>query len=236
MSNRAESAERPAQLAFRLPIRPAMGRDDFLVAPSNQAAVNAIDRWPHWRSRVLVLVGPEGSGKSHLARVWQATAKAALIPSPELSQEAVPLLVASGAVILEDAPFQMDEHALFHLINLTKEQRGHLLITARDYPAQWDIRLPDLATRLRAAELAELAAPDDALLRAVLVKLFDDRQLRVGVDLLEYMITRMERSGAAARLLVERLDRASLERKAPVTRALIREIIAMSEPESQHRT
>lgn len=219
-------AGRPSQLAFRLPIRPAMGRDDFLVAKSNEAAVNAIDRWPHWRSRVLVLVGPEGSGKSHLASVWRVTAQATLISSPELDADLVPELIRGGAVILEDAPFELDERALFHLINLTKEQRGHLLVTSRTYPTLWPVRLPDLATRLKAAEVAELEPPDDALLRAVLVKLFSDRQLRVAADLLEYVITRMERSGAAARLLVDRIDQISLERQVPVTRALIREVLA----------
>lgn len=229
MKDRFKDEVEPRQLALQLPIRPAMGREDFLVADSNRAAVSAIDLWPHWRSRVLVLVGPEGSGKSHLARVWRATSNAVVMASPELTLERVPELAATGAIILEDAPFELDERALFHLINLAKEQGAHLLMTSRRYPSQWDVRLPDLATRLRAAEVAELEPPDDALLRAVLVKLFSDRQLQVGTEVLEYMITRMERSGAAAQRLVEKIDRLSLQRKAPVTKALVRPVLMAAE-------
>jgi len=231
MRSRSMDLAKPAQLAFRLPIRQAMGREDFLVTECNRAAVSAIDRWPHWRSRVMILVGPEGSGKSHLAGVWSMTANATVISSPELNADSVPELLRAGAVIVEDAPFELDERALFHLINLTKEQRGYLLITSRSYPSQWGVRLPDLLTRLNAAEIAELQAPDDAWLRAVLVKMFSDRQLKISTELLEYLVARMERSGAAARMLVDRIDKVSLERQVPITRALAAAVLQELFPE-----
>lgn len=233
MKSRSMDLARPAQLAFRLPIRAAMGRDDFLVTECNRAAVSAIDRWPHWRSRVMVLVGPEGSGKSHLAGVWSMTSSAVTLSSPELHSDLVPELVAAGAVIIEDAPFELDEIALFHLINLTKEQRGFLLLTSRNYPSQWGVKLPDLITRLKAAEIAELEAPDDAWLRAVLVKMFADRQLKISAELLEYIVARMERSGAAARMLVDRIDKVSLERHAPLTKALAGAVLQELFPEDE---
>ncbi|MGF7158671.1 chromosomal replication initiation ATPase DnaA [Rhodoligotrophos appendicifer] len=195
-------------------------------------AVDAIDRWPAWRARTLVLVGPEGSGKSHLARVWRMKSGATLVTSPELTIDNVPDLSRNGAVIVEDAPFELEERALFHLINMTKENGGHLLITSRSFPAHWDIKLPDLGTRLKAVELASLQPPDDQLLRSVLVKLFGDRQLLVNDSVLEYLLMRMERSGAVAKILVNAIDRVSLERHAPVTKALVRLVLKETEVRS----
>lgn len=196
-----------------------MGREDFLVAPSNEAAVAAIDRWPDWPAPVLVLVGPAGSGKSHLAEVWRTRSGAVTIGAEELAEDRVSELGRIGAVVVEEAPGPaLAERALFHLINHLRELGGWLLITARAYPAQWPLALPDLATRLRAAAVTALEPPDDTLLRGILVKLFADRQIAVDEALISYMIARMERSPAAARRLVAELDRRALADRVPITR------------------
>ncbi len=227
-----------AQLVLDLGLRPAMGREDFLVAPSNEAAVAAIDRWPDWPAPVLVLVGPAGSGKTHLAEVWRTRCDAARIAANDLDEDMVKALGEAGTVILEDAPGPaLNERALFHLVNHLRELGGYLLITSRSYPAQWAIALPDLATRLKAAAVTALSAPDDMLLRGVLVKLFQDRQIAVDEALISYMIARMERSMEAARTLVEEIDRRALAARAPVTRRfagrVMDELSAPGEPDEE---
>lgn len=215
-----------AQLPLDLPHRVAMGRDDFLVAESNAAAVAAIDAWPAWPAPATVLVGPEGSGKSHLGEVWRHRTGAAAIPAGSLMIDAVPALCARGALLVEDAPGdRLDERALFHLFNYMRESGGHLLITSRSFPAHWDIALKDLASRLRAATVVSLEAPDDRLLRAVLVKLFADRQLAVDESVLNFMILRMERSLGVARTMVDVIDRRALAEKSAVTRPLVARIL-----------
>lgn len=226
MAEHPPGSGRPVQLALDLTFRPAMGREDFLVGPSNEAAVQAIDRWPAWPSHLFVLVGPPGSGKSHLAEVWRRRSRAVWIETSSLNEGDVPELASRKAVIVENAPCAgMDERAVFHLINLLREQGGCLLITSRLYPTQWGVRLPDLLTRLKAAQLAELKAPDDALLRGMLVKLFSDRQITVDELLIGYMIRRMERSGEAARQLVAAIDARALSTKSSVTRRLVGRIM-----------
>jgi chromosomal replication initiation ATPase DnaA len=210
-----------SQLALDLPHRTATGRDDFLVSAANEAAVAAVDAWPDWPNPVLVLAGAPGSGKSHLADVWRARSRASLVSADRLSREAVPALMEPGAVVVEDAPgADLDEVALFHLINMARETGGSILMTARDFPAHWNIALPDLRSRLNAAQVVALGDPDDALLRGVLVKLFADRQLAVGEPVISYMVTRMERSFDAARLLVAAIDERALAEHAEITRSL----------------
>jgi chromosomal replication initiation ATPase DnaA len=216
----------PRQLAFDLARPPAMGREDFLVSPANEAALLLIDRWPAWPSPVVALVGPPGSGKSHLAAIWAATARAAMIRASELDEARVPALAAAGAVLLEDAPGEhLDERALFHLINLVREAKASLLIASRDDPARWRIALPDLASRLKAATAVAIEAPDDALLRAVLVKLFADRQVQVDEATVGYLVSRMHRSLGEARDLVAEIDRRALAEGAPVTRPFIARLL-----------
>jgi chromosomal replication initiation ATPase DnaA len=213
------------QLALALDHAESLAREDFLPGPSNAAALSLIERWPDWPSRVLVLRGPEGSGKSHLAAIWARAAGARMLSPRALEGADVPIALATGALVLEnlgERPF--DEAALFHLLNLTKEERAYMLITARTAPSSWRIVLPDLASRLRALPVVALEAPDDALLRAVIVKLFADRQLAVDESLVGYVATRIERSFAAARAAVAALDREALRRKRPVTRALAGEL------------
>lgn len=219
----------PRQLAFELGFRPASGREDFLVAPSNETAVALIDVWPDWPGPAAALSGPPGSGKTHLAEVWRAASGAARIEASALAGADLPTLVAARALIVEDVGDLDDagERALFHLLNLVKEEGAFLLLTACEAPARLDVRLPDLASRLRALPHAELGAPDDALLSGVLVKLFDDRQLRVTEPLIAYLAARIERSIAVARDVVEALDRASLSGRRPITVPLAAEVLRL---------
>lgn len=216
------------QLVFELGHRPAFGREDFLVAPSNAAAVALIDTWPTWSGPAVMLSGPEGSGKTHLAEVWREKAKARRIGAAGLEAVDVPGLVAARALIVEDLGALTDaaERKLFHLLNLVTQEGASLLLTAREAPGRLAIRLPDLASRLRALPHAMLGPPDDALLSGVLVKLFDDRQLRVPETLIPYLVARIERSVAAAREVVTALDRASLSGKRPITVPLAAEVMA----------
>jgi chromosomal replication initiation ATPase DnaA len=184
-----------------------------------------IERWPDWPSRTVLLRGPEGSGKSHLAAIWARQAGARILSPRALEGADVPIALATGALVLENlTEGHFDEAALFHLINLAREERAFVLITARSAPTTWRIQVADLASRLRALPVVALTAPDDALFRAVLVKLFADRQLAVDESLVSFLANRIERSFAAARAAVERLDREALRLQRPVTRALAGEL------------
>ncbi len=215
----------PRQLALALDHSESFARDDFLSGPSNVAALALIERWPDWPDRVMLLVGPEGAGKSHLAAIWAQTAGARLVAARALESVNLPAMLATGALVVEDlVAGRFDERALFHLLNLVREEAAALLITARELPAAFAIALNDLASRLRALPVVNIAAPDDALLRAVIVKQFSDRQLAVDESLIAYLLTHIERSFAAVRAAVERLDREALQQKRPVTRALAGEL------------
>jgi chromosomal replication initiation ATPase DnaA len=208
-----------AQLVLDLGHRPAFGRDSFLVAPSNEAAVAWLDRWPHWPGPALVVYGPPGCGKSHLVEAWRARSGAASERDPErLGRSRV------RALALDDAD-RLPEHDLLHLHNLIAERQGHVLLTAERAPALWAVQLADLRSRLLAAASIAIGAPDDALLGAVMVKLFADRQLQVTPELVEWLLRRIERSFDGARAAVARLDAAALERKRPVTVPLAREVL-----------
>jgi len=224
----------PRQLAFELDPRENFSRDDFLRGQGNAAALDLIESWPNWPVPVVALIGPEGSGKSHLAAIWAAAAGGRRLASGALDEAAVPAALSTGALAIERAGSDdlrdVDERAMFHLLNLAREQRAFVLLTARTAPAGWPIALPDLASRLRALPVVTLAAPDDAMLRAVLVKLFADRQLAVDDGLIGYLMVRIERSFAAARRVVAALDREALRRQRPVTRALAYEILDSALP------
>ncbi len=215
----------PRQLALALDHTESLTRDDFLVGPSNESAFAIIERWPDWPDRVIALAGPGGSGKSHLAAIWAAQSGARFLSARALSDTHLPSALATGALVIEDvAESALDERALFHLLNLARQDGAWLLLTARSLPAQWTLALPDLGSRLRAIPAVALAPPDDALLRAVIVKLFADRQLAVDEPLVGYLVSRIERSFAAARSAVALLDSEALRRKRPVNRVLAAEL------------
>ena len=224
-SSAASFGARPRQLALALGHAESLAREDFLEGPSNAAALALVEAWPGWPARVVALVGPEGSGKSHLAAIWAFAAGARLIAARALGDADPPAALATGALVIEDlTEAGINEPALFHLLNLTREQGAYVLLTARTAPAGWNIGLRDLASRLRALPVIALAAPDDALLRAVIVKLCADRQLALDEAVVGYLITRIERSLAAARAAVALLDREALRQQRPVTRALASEL------------
>ncbi len=222
------------QLAFDLPARAALTRDEFFVSPANALALAAVDGWRGWPGGKMLILGPLGSGKTHLARIWADQAGAAVVPAAGLAGLDLPGLAAGGAVAVEDAEGvagqPQDEAALFHLHNLLAGG-GALLMTADRPPRDWGLALPDLLSRVQAAPVTRLEAPDDALLQAVLVKLFADRQLSVPANLIPYLVARMPRSIGAARALVAALDARALAEARPVTRALAAEILDLDEGE-----
>jgi chromosomal replication initiation ATPase DnaA len=221
----------PRQLSLALGHRASFERADFLCGPGNETALALIDRWTDWPARAIALIGPEGSGKSHLAAIWAKAAGACVIASRAIDAQSVPEALSAGALAIEDADRNaFDEAALFHLLNLAREQSAYVLITARKTPATWGTRLPDLASRLRALPVVVLDPPDDALLAAVLVKLFIDRQLAVDERLIEFLVHRIERSFAAAQAVVAELDREAMRLKRPVNRALAAEILRGRSP------
>lgn len=211
------------QLTFDLPVDAAQGVADFLVTPSNQAAMAIVEGWDYWPNRKLVLAGTTGTGKTHLARVWADMSGAEIIQADQIGGTVIEAL-AGGSVVVENveriAGDRAAETALFHLHNLILAEEGWLMLTADAAPSRWGLTLPDLRSRMEATTLARLEAPDDMLLSAVLVKLFDDRQISVNANLVDYLLPRMERSLAAAAKMVEALDRMALAEKRPVTRAL----------------
>jgi chromosomal replication initiation ATPase DnaA len=216
----------PRQLAFALPHAESLSRDDFLEGPANTAALALIDAWPDWPNRIMLLVGPEGSGKSHLAAIWAEQAGARSTAAHALTAAEVPGALATGALVIEDLnPSSYDERALFHLMNLAREDQAFVLMTARLSPSASSIDLRDLRSRLRAVPVITLTPPDDSLFRALLVKFCADRQLSIDESVVNYLATRIERSFAAARKAVERLDAEALRLGRPVTRALAAELL-----------
>jgi len=219
-------AERvPVQIPLELPFRSALGRDDFIVHDGNEAAVNFIARWPDWPGRILALAGPAASGKSHLAAIWAADAGARRVDPGALTADIVPEL-AGHPLLIEGADGIADETALFHLINLLREEGGSLLMTARSAPARWPVSLPDLRSRLGAVPVALLGPPDEATLAALIAKLLADRQLSLEARLLDWLVTRIDRTPAAARAIVAALDRESLSAGGRLGPALVRRVVA----------
>lgn len=216
----------PRQLAFALPHAESLTRDNFLEGPANAAGLALIDAWPEWPSRTMLLVGPEGSGKSHLAAIWAEQAGARSTSAHALTAATVPAALATGALVVEDLrPNDFDERALFHLLNLAREEEAYVLLTSRAAPSAFEVELRDLRSRLRAIPVVSLAEPDDLLFRALIVKFCADRQLAVDEAVVGYLATRIERSYAAARSAVELLDREGLRLGRPVTRALAAELL-----------
>lgn len=219
------------QLVLDLAARPALGRSDFFVSPSNALALAQVDSWPAWPGRRLAVAGPEGSGKTHLAHVWAARSGARLIGAEELPGLRIGAVPEDAAFAVEDADGLWGpaaEEMLFHLCNRLGA-RGSLLVTGREPPARWPLRLPDLASRLAVAPVARLELPDDDLLSAVLLKLFADRQLVVAPEVVRYLAVRIDRAFPAAERIVAAIDRAGLAGHRPVTLRLAGEVLAVGE-------
>jgi chromosomal replication initiation ATPase DnaA len=217
------------QLIFPLPIRSAQGREDFFIAPANALALSTLDAPASWPNGRMILIGPEGAGKTHLAAIWAQEQGAQTIRAADLSDADAPRLSAQGAAVVEDGDDLRDnptcEKALFHLHNLMQAEGGKLLITARTPPRDWGLSLPDLISRMQACATVRITPPDDALLAAVLVKLFGDRQLSVTPMLIEWLVTRMDRSLSTARRLVVALDARALAEKRAITRPLAAQVL-----------
>jgi chromosomal replication initiation ATPase DnaA len=220
-------SDTPAQLTFDLAPRPALGAEDFLVSPANEAALGWIERWPDWSHHALVLEGPAQAGKTHLGQVWRLASGAAQVASADLSEASVAALKSARALLIENLENGIgDERVLFHLLNAAREQQCSLLLTTRVPVASMAIALPDLGSRLRAVPIATIAPPDEALLKAVLVKHFADRQLAVEPAVISALALRIERSMAMAEAVVAAIDRRALAMKRKVTRVLAMEALA----------
>jgi chromosomal replication initiation ATPase DnaA len=216
----------PRQLAFALPHAESLTRDNFLEGPANEAGLALVNRWPDWPNRIMLLVGPEGSGKSHLAAIWAEQAGARSTSAHVLTATAVPGALATGALVVDDLKSSdFDERAMFHLMNLAREDEASVLITARTPPSAFEVELHDLRSRLRAVPVVSLLPPDDQLFRALIVKFCADRQLAIDETVVAYLTTRIERSYAAVRQAVELLDSEALRLGRPVTRALAAELL-----------
>ncbi len=217
----------PRQLTLDLPIETRFGREDFLVSPSNADAFETFEGWPAWPDRVLLLLGPTGAGKSHLGAIWAARSHARILPASALAGADLSALAAAGPLLLEDVDSARGiEAELFHLLNLVRNSaQSWLVLTARAWPDGWGLRTPDLLSRLRLAPAVEIAEPDDALVRAVLVKHFIDRQLVVDTTVVEYLAMRIERSLDAARQVVEALDQEALMAGRRITRPMAGDVL-----------
>jgi chromosomal replication initiation ATPase DnaA len=214
------------QFRLKLDRTETFRREDFVVSPANAEAVKAVDAWPAWHGGALALIGPEGSGKSHLAQTWAAAANAAVIPA----KGKVDLGALRGRPVLyEDADRDRTrrDEILFHLFNMAAhaDTGGGLLITGRTPPSGWSAALPDLRSRLNAVTVAQLEEPDDEILESMLRKFFRERNIRPTEDVFPYLLRRIERSAPKAREMVQRLDEAADAEGRPVSRALARQIL-----------
>lgn len=217
--------ETPRQLPLDLGFSTGYSREDLVVSAANSQAVALIDRWPDWPSPVVVLAGPAGSGKSHLAAIWQANSSAFRLQAASI-EPSLATLDGAGAILIDDADTgYLDQNGLFHLINTVTGAGGRLLLTARRFPLAWGVNLPDLASRLKAAATVEIHEPDDLLLAGVITKLFADRQIEVDQNVVQYLVRRIERSLSTAIRVVDRLDRMALEQKTRVSRTLAADIV-----------
>jgi chromosomal replication initiation ATPase DnaA len=215
------------QLILDLPHRPALGAEDFLVSDCNLGAVRLIDAWPGWQNNIQLLIGPAASGKTHLVRVWQVRSDALAVTPAGTDIAALDFLPEATALVVEDIDrFGYDEKWLFHLLNLARERSLFLLMTSRDVPNRLEIGLPDLESRLNALPAIRIGAPDDTLLKTVMLKHFSDRQLSVEPKVLDFLALHIDRSLAAAALAVAAVDRAALASGNRITRQLVSRALA----------
>lgn len=220
-----EPASPGRQLTLDLAAAPGFGREDFFVSGSNESAYAMVELWPDWPDAMLLVLGPAGAGKSHLGAIWAARAEARILSAAKLMQSDKQVLAARPLLIEDADAIGEAETDLFHLVNLMRERGAPLVLTARTRPDVWGLGVPDLLSRLRLAPAVEIGAPDEALMRAVLVKLFIDRQLIVDASTIEFAALRLERSLDAARAFVAELDREAMSRKSRITRPMVAEVL-----------
>jgi chromosomal replication initiation ATPase DnaA len=221
-------SKRTVQLPLDLGHQTAMGRDEFVKAPCNENALLWIERWPDWPTTGLALYGSPGCGKTHLAEIWRERSAARSIEAAAMTvHNPLELISDAKALVVENLPADVPEQALLHLYNLIGERGGHILFTALEPPARYDIRLADLQSRIRAMPAVAIADPDDAALGAVMRKLFADRQLPVSEDVVQFLLARMERSFLAARMIAREIDRVALAERRHVTIPLAKIILSM---------
>ena len=216
------------QLSLDLPHRAALGAEDFLVSECNRGAIRLINSWPDWQDNAQLLIGPEASGKTHLARVWQARSGAETFSPAGLgvSSRSLETMMEGTPLVVEDIDRAgHDEKALFHLLNLAREKRLFVLLSAREAPNRFDYKLPDLRSRLNALPAVRIGVPDDALLKTVILKHFADRQLAIDPKVLDFLALRIERSLAAAAAAVAAIDRAALGSGRKISRQLVAEAL-----------
>ncbi|MDG1738083.1 MAG: DnaA/Hda family protein [Paracoccaceae bacterium] len=216
------------QLPLDLPTRTALGREDYFVSPSNAIALASLERWRDWPNRKMVLTGPEGSGKTHLAHVWATVSDARIIQAVDLPHASISDL-ATGNLTVEDAQAVENDptaqEALFHTHNLVLAEGHHLLLTATNAPSRWGLSLPDLKSRMEGTSVTPLDEPDDQLLAAMLTKQFADRQLMPTPEAITYLLRHMERSAAEAVRVVAQMDRRALAEGRKITRKLALEVL-----------
>jgi chromosomal replication initiation ATPase DnaA len=223
---RVDVLRRFEQLALDLPVRVAMEREDLFVTQSNSEAVTLIDLWPDWPTHAVLVLGAAGSGKTHLAHVFAARSGARIVPAKTVTIGAVPKLLTQDAIVIEDlVPGHVDNAALFHLINLAKETSKHIVFTSAYGVEQLGLTLPDLISRMRSFPSVRIHEPDDTLLRAVIVKHFIDRQLRISDDIVTFLVSRIPRSLGHARAIAAEIDRSALVQKAEITRPFVSRVV-----------
>lgn len=213
------------QLLFDLGVRTAHGRDDFLVTPCNAEAVDILDQWPDWPGVAACLVGAANSGKTHLIEVWREQSGGPVVEGASLNEEIVAELMETRAIAIDNADDVADEEAFFHLFNAMKNNGGHLLLTAKTAPARWSLALPDLRSRLSTAIIGDLRPPDEALLRGLFIKLFQDYQTDVREGVISFVISRIERSFEEVTDVADILNREALRRGSAITIPLARDIL-----------
>lgn len=219
-----------AQLTLELAPAPGFERDNFIISGSNEQAYAMIELWPGWPDPMLLILGPPGSGKSHLGTIWAGIAKAAIQPAASLAGADIDALASAGPLLLEDADAIGESEArLFHLVNLMRERDTALVMTAKTPPDVWGLRTADLLSRLRLAPAVALGPPDDALMRAVLVKFLVERQLVVDTSVVGYIALRLERSLGAARAFIDALDREAMARQRRISRAMAADVLRSME-------
>lgn len=232
MNTASDPATSPRQqYTLSLPVRESMSGTDFLVTPSNDEAIKWIDDYPNWPHHALILHGDDGSGKTHLAHVWQERSLAQFVTPATLNNAdlARETLANANAFVVDKAESFFDdaarEESLFHFFNNVRDQQRHMLIILRKPAAQCAIGLPDLASRLRACPTVGMLPPDDSLMAALLIKQFRDRQITVDKGVIDYILPRIERRADAVRDLVQKLDETALAEHRAITVPLVKRVL-----------